>query len=1314
MSRPQQWTKEEAAVLLHGLLQIINCDVPRSEVIKQVSADLRKIATLRGQVIDDIYRNENGITFQLASMESAYYGKTIMKPATNLFVQVVDLYRNNRIEFDKVLKGALDMLENRHADHEENFMTWLSKQVSPMQLSELYGTYREIEEFCLRVKTINSPLFSSVDFDRSKKIKNTIENNKVFRFSHRKHMGKYIASATHFMHYCKTLLDTASAEKEKTNEEDDTAKSVQNKQDEALAQKYPIIYKKVKAIVCATSEKLTASDIKSKIGAIARLSDIEYIISNATWGYGYDVQAEEAVESASESTTISVNPYFSHIKMKSGNGNDKAGEAIRNWDDVVLISERLVAKNKLKDNLLFVILVNTGLTVDTVLNLKFSDFLNPDKSFKECFVISKIKSAANSRDESGEYPINKDILAALFLYIQAKVSYNLNDFIFVGESHNNSSFAPFSRQTTVRIFAGITQEIDGKYNVSARTLKKTYDYHFASSEVSSSDDDSKSEPIKLLSDIMKIKSLLDKSGRYRDRLLFAIGLGLGMSGRDLMKLRFKHIINDDGSVKEELPLFGNFEEGECEFYIETSAEIRDAVMQYSKFVGINDLNDFVFKSEGNHRTEYALAANSILRVIKSVVAEADVNVNATTLTFKKTFLYHQLMASGGSSQMKSTIRRILRHSSFSQTLAFLCADEKEFESTTEAMSIDRPVRQESQDLRSVDFTSPADYSYSTPVSFTYFDQKYQDLRSWTDLYVKLFTCLYEDYPHILKPGMSFSRTTGGRIELTTEDQQMIMFAPKKVANTNLVLETNISASNMISKVRFWLEICNVDFENVEINYVKKAAVGSSRRTEEKPKVVVAPVQIVAADEKYKIVLQDRFKKGYRLGSGLDLKKFKRYYHELHGVELHEDDNTIGIKIRNCGIVHEEKLFIPEVMLSDELKDKLFAYISDEFAQGKKAIYYEALFRAFSEQFLDYYIYDAEMLKAYLAHYNNGKYHITSNYIAKEGGVSAKPYDEVKDYLIGAGVPVDAQVVCEVLSHIPSKKIMQILGMNAEFVNNGKSYYFHVSVINLSQEELDNIAALISDMIEEKEFISGNELVSAIKAKYPYIIDNNQNFSALGMRDAIKYNLQDRFSFSGNVISGKGKWMSMADVFANYAKGRSVFDIAELVTLAEEMNSSVYFEAVYENSLRISQSQFVSKEQAQFHVHETDMAIDRFCNGKYIPIKAVTEFGSFPDAGFPWNPYLLAHYVYSYSKRYKLLTAGFNRNTSVGAIVSRNSGIESFDDFLAIALAEGNCILKKENALNFLVDQGYLARRNYSNIEKILIQANAQRNMKGTD
>lgn len=1315
MSRQQQWSTKEAVVLLDGLLKLINNEMPRAEVIKQVSLDLRKMAILEGQIIDDIYRNENGIAFQLASMESAYYGRTIMKPATKLFTQVVDLYRNDRYEFEKLLKGALEMAESKDVSFEESFMNWLATQVSPMQLSELYGTYREIESFCLRVKAINTPLFSSVDYNRAKKVKNTIETNKVFRFSHKRQIAKFVTSATHFMHYCKTVGEATSEQMNKPRE-NDVAKEVEVLDaDESLAQTYPIIFKKVKSIVCSTQEKISASAIKDQIGSIARLADIEYILANASWGYQVDETTETTSDLIIGSTTSGTNQYFSILNTKLDVVTEKTGEVIKDWNDVQLISEKLVAKNKFRDNLLFVLLVNTGLTVDTVLNLKFSDFLNQDRSYKEVLTINKVKTAVNSRAESGEYQLNKDIFSALFLYIQSKLSFNLDDYLFVGESYNNNSCTPFSRQTTIRIFAGITQEIDNKYSISARTLKKTYDYHFATADSELVDEDSKSEPIKQLSDIIRIKSFLISKGRYRDNLLFAIGLGFGLTVRELTQLHFSHILNEDGSTKSIFPVFGSeLDVANSEYYVEVSDEVKNAIELYRKHVGITDHNDYVFKSEGNHKTENALTSVSILRVIKNVVAEVGIDVSATTLTLKKTFAYHQLIMSGGSAQMKSVIRKALNHSSFNQTLAFLCSNEKEFEGTIELTPSEQVHAKDTVQDRTIDFNATGDYSYSTPQSFTYFGDKYQDLRSWTDLYVKLFTCLYEDYPHVLKPGMSFSKSAGGRIELATEDQQSVMFAPKRIADTNLVLETNISASNMISKIRFWLELCNVDFENVEIVYSKKASVEQTKRIEERPKAMTPSVQIPLADEKYKAVLRHRFIKGYRLGSGLDLKKFKRYYLEIHGVELSDDDSRIASKIRNCGIVHEDKLFMPETMLSAEIKEKVFSYIADEFAQGKKTLYYEALFRLFSEQFLDYYIYDAEMLKSYLAFYNEGKYHITANYIAKEGGISAKPYDEVKDYLIGAGVPVDADVVCEVLSHIPSKKVMQILGMNAEFVNNGKSHYFHVSVVSLSPEELENIATLITDLIQEKEFISGNELITAIRVKYPYIIDNNQSFSALGMRDAIKYNLQDRFSFSGNVISGKGKWMSMADVFANYARSRSAFDIAELATLADEMNSTIYFEAVYENALRISQSRFVSKEQAHFHVHETDLVIDRFCVGKYIPIKTITEFGSFPDAGFQWNPYLLAHYVYAYSKRYRLLTAGFNRNTSVGAIVNRNSGIETFDDFLAIALAEGNCKLKKEDALNFLVDQGYLARRSYSNIEKILIQANAQRNMKGTD
>lgn len=53
------------------------------------------MAASQGIAIDEIYRNTAGITFQMASMESAYRGYTILKPATKLFEHTVDMYRNN-------------------------------------------------------------------------------------------------------------------------------------------------------------------------------------------------------------------------------------------------------------------------------------------------------------------------------------------------------------------------------------------------------------------------------------------------------------------------------------------------------------------------------------------------------------------------------------------------------------------------------------------------------------------------------------------------------------------------------------------------------------------------------------------------------------------------------------------------------------------------------------------------------------------------------------------------------------------------------------------------------------------------------------------------------------------------------------------------------------------------------------------------------------------------------------------------------------------------------------------------------------------
>ena len=476
--------------------------------------------------------------------------------------------------------------------------------------------------------------------------------------------------------------------------------------------------------------------------------------------------------------------------------------------------------------------------------------------------------------------------------------------------------------------------------------------------------------------------------------------------------------------------------------------------------------------------------------------------------------------------------------------------------------------------------------------------------------------------------------------------------------------------------------------------------------------------IVSCEEKsinlmiYESLLTEKFQKGFRLDSKLELKRFKRFYAEKYGREIEDDDNSIQKYIRNIGIQHEGLVYLPDLMLRQDKKQKLLHYIERNFSEGKKAIYYEALFKEFSAELQGERVYNAGMLKTYLSYINHGSYYMGGSYITKDSNVELNPMDEVRECLIEYGAPMNLNYLYRTLPHIPSKIIKQILNFNKAFIYNAPDEYLHVDAVELSKEELENIAEIIQQAIDDKEFMGGNELIGAIAQKYPKILRHLSQFSQIGLRDAIGYKLSGTYHFKGNIISKGDKNLSMYDVYSDYSKTRKHFTLNELNNLKRELDTNIYFDAVYGNSLRINQDEFVSKEQAQFDIEKTDMAIDRFCTGAYIALSEISKFGSFPDAGFPWNEYLLEHYVSDYSANYKLLHTSFNANACVGAIVRRNAGIESFNELITNVLINSNVSLDKEYALQYLCDKGFLARRRYAEIYQILTKAKRQRTQKG--
>lgn len=723
-----------------------------------------------------------------------------------------------------------------------------------------------------------------------------------------------------------------------------------------------------------------------------------------------------------------------------------------------------------------------------------------------------------------------------------------------------------------------------------------------------------------------------------------------------------------------------------------------------------------------------------------------------------------------------------------------------------------------EEIGVVDFNNRNNLTYTKPIYFSYFDEEKAGGSSWTELYVNFTATLIEDYPHVFKPGMSFTKRNS-RIELAMIADSDLMTDPKVVPKTDFVLETNISASDIAAKMGFMLVLCGVDYENIVIKYKKKETTPSaSKKTVKTQSIAVnsainattfshflkeeqemaeascrsyssainnceafarehdfsswrlytencaeaqatikllfeneqfqeydtrqhnrfraalnkfmlflgtEPISVpvkaesggseqVVRIEEYAAVLKENFRKGFRMESPLELRKFRKYYAIINGMELEDFDEQITQNIKKMCLLYDGKAFLPDAMLSDELRESLLQHIDESFANGKQALYYQAIYNYFSEAFLDYHIHDAEMLRAYLMHLGMSGVCFNRSYLSQKSSIETDPLSEIRECLKEHACPMTYEELFSELSHLPQSKIKSILASNAEFVNNGKGEYFHESSVALSDKELEDIAAIITYSIEEKEFVGGNELYDAIKVKYPYIIESNSFCSVYGFRDALKYKFGDRFSFKGNIISRTGQELSMADVFTSYAKTHDSFTLVELQSLASELATVIYFDSVYANSLRISKEQFIAKNRAQFSISETDEALDRVCSKDYISIPEVTNFGVFPYAGFPWNSYLLEHYVAEYSQKYMLLHSNYNGTECAGAIVKRKAGIETFDDFIVDFLAKSSIELNKASALQLLSDAGYLARRRYSNIESLIIQANAQRNRKDTD
>lgn len=461
------------------------------------------------------------------------------------------------------------------------------------------------------------------------------------------------------------------------------------------------------------------------------------------------------------------------------------------------------------------------------------------------------------------------------------------------------------------------------------------------------------------------------------------------------------------------------------------------------------------------------------------------------------------------------------------------------------------------------------------------------------------------------------------------------------------------------------------------------------------------------------VLMSRYQSGMQFDS-IDLENFRDTYEDMYDEKLTFSDEELEARLKYCGILYKDRLFPAEGIIDNGTKERLFAYIENKFAAGNKVLYYKAIFSDLADAFAYCFsLTDEQMLKAYIEHTaEKGKYYFHSNFMSTEKNVKIDHSAEIEDFMLAAGKPLSYEEVYEGLSHISKDIIYREIRIGSKFLMNEKEHYYHIDIFEFSETDGDKIAEILNKEIDENGYAIWSKVFDSVKEQMPIFIENNLYLSPLGIRNALSRFMAERFDLDGEVISTYGAHLGMADVFRLYAKHNAPFSDTDLYNFSKATDTTIYFWALAEESVRVSKTLFVAKDQIEFDVEATDKALETYLSSGYILVKDVDSFLVFPNVGYEWNEFLLESYLLHYSKKFCLVNNGISLNNVAGAVAKKDGKFTQFVDICAQALADSGIDLKKTVALNYLADINLITRRSYKELDVAMTKARQIRNRKG--
>jgi len=191
------------------------------------------------------------------------------------------------------------------------------------------------------------------------------------------------------------------------------------------------------------------------------------------------------------------------------------------------------------------------------------------------------------------------------------------------------------------------------------------------------------EPIRDRNKIAQIKNLLRGQKRFRDLLLFVVGINTALRIPDLLQLQVNHFLDEQGRVKHRFWIKERKRGKRHEVAINTS--VQEAFDEYlAAFPVIREnKNNFVFFSSKTNDYSHPIKRGKAWKFIMTICHEVGLSGNFGTHSLRKTWGYHARMQGVD----LALIMHKLNHESIAYTKRYLGITDEELEAVTQRLNL---------------------------------------------------------------------------------------------------------------------------------------------------------------------------------------------------------------------------------------------------------------------------------------------------------------------------------------------------------------------------------------------------------------------------------------------------------------------------------------------------------------------------------------------------------------------------------------------------------------------------------------------------